>query len=220
MVRDVADDKTLDLVQQAEVVQVKEFVSQVDMAKQAEDELNNLIDQSNPKTRFASSFSEEDTRDLITMWNKHYTVREIAGYLGRSFNNVRNKVAALQKKGLIKARDTRNKISQSFIMETAGKFGVPIDVVLYLSSLFTGGSDKIMEQTTEAVEMYKAQGGKCYYLGDMVHLTMDDTPSGVVVVRVKDKIALVCRAVAGMRMATTHETFLGICRLIAQRFNN
>ena len=86
---------------------------------------------------------------------------------------MRNKIAALQKKGIIKARDTRNKVPQTFIMEMAGKYNVPIDVVLFLSSLFTGGVDKIMAQTETAVEQYVAQEGQCYYLGERVRLTMD-----------------------------------------------
>lgn len=226
MARDIEDAKTLDSaaqIQESNPAQIsgsaqETVISGAEDVATAQEALDSFIDETRSKTHFANSFSEEDTRDLIDMWRKQYTVREIAGYLGRPFNNVRNKVAALQKKGIIKARDTRNKVSQTFILETAGEFNVPVDVVSYLSSLFTGGADKIMAQTREAVTQYVAQNGQCYYLGERVRLTMDNTPSGVVVVAVGETNALVCRAVAGMRMSTTHETFLSICRLIALRF--
>ena len=75
-----------------------------------------------------------------------------------------------------------------------------------------------MAQTETAVEQYVAQEGQCYYLGERVRLTMDMSPSGVVVVTIGLNMALVCRAVAGMRMTMSHEAFVGVCKLVAQRF--
>lgn len=220
MAKDEQDTHTIDFVgesaQSDQTVEAEQ--SDKTSLQEAQEELDDLLEESHPKSKFSNSFSDSDVQDLITMWQKHYTVREIAGYLGRPFNNVRNKVAALQKKGIIKARDTRNKVPQTFIMETAGKYNVPIDVVLFLSSLFTGGVDKIMSQTETAVEQYVAQEGQCYYLGERVRLTMDTSPSGVVVVTIGLEMALVCRAVAGMRMTMSHEAFVGVCKLVAQRF--
>lgn len=144
-------------------------------------------------------------------------MREIADKMGRSYNNVRNKVAALQKKGEIKPRDVKNKLPVGYIQETAARFMLPVEVVHYLSTFFGGSAADMMININEAAARYKAQKGQCAYLGERVMMTMDTTPSGLVVIP-GEPMMLCCRAVAGMRMTMSHESFIGVCRAIALRF--
>lgn len=196
----------------------------VEQYEQAQDALNTAIDevstteQAKPdKTHFATSFTKEDVTTLIALWSRGHTVREIAERMGRSYNNVRNKVAALQKKGEIKPRDPKNKLPDGYIQGTAARFMIPVDVVQYLSSFFGGSAADMMKNIDEAAARYKAQKGQCAYLGERVTMTMDTTPSGLVVIP-GEPMMLCSRAVAGMRMSMSHESFVGVCRAIALRF--
>lgn len=196
----------------------------VEQYEQAQDALNTAIDEASTtdrdkldKTHFATSFTKEDVTTLIALWNRGHTVREIADRMWRSYNNVRNKVAALQKKGEIRPRDVKNKLPSGYIEGTAARFMIPVDVVQYLSSFFGGSAADIMRNVDEAAARYKAQKGQCAYLGERVTMTMDNTPSGLVVIP-GEPMMLCCRAVAGMRMSMSHESFVGVCRAVALRF--
>lgn len=186
----------------------------------------NAVDASNdtnPNKGTASPqlFSESDTATLVEMWNAQHTVREIATAMGREFNNVRNKVAYLQKRGVIAPRANGNRLPEEFIEQTAGQYNLPIDLVAYFASLFGKGAQRIMAGTQEACEAWVAQGGECYYLRGRVRLTADESPSGVVPMYLSDgRMFLMCRAVASVRQSMSHGGFVSMCRHIAKVFEN
>lgn len=166
-----------------------------------------------------SIFSEEDVQQLIALWEADTTVRDIALAMGRPYNNIRNKVAQLQKKGLILPRDSRNQLPDNYIETTAGAYGVPIETVRAFTKMFSNGARKIMDGTEDALKAYQNQSGECFYLKGMVKLTFDETPSGAVPMYTRDgSMILVCKAVAGMRMSMSHEAFIGVCKHIANGF--
>lgn len=213
-----------DEVKQTASVTVEPIDNAIGTYEQAQGALDTAIDEATTaehdkqdKTTFAVSFTKGDVTTLIALWSRGHTVREIAERMGRSYNNVRNKVAALQKKGEIKPRDPKNKLPDGYIQGTAARFMIPVDVVQYLSSFFGGSAADMMKNIDEAAARYKAQKGQCAYLGERVTMTMDTTPSGLVVIP-GEPMMLCCRAVAGMRMSMSHESFVGVCRAIALRF--
>ena len=164
-------------------------------------------------------FSKADIQQLIDLWEANTTVRDIALAMGRPYNNIRNKVAQLQKKGVIMPRDSRNQLPDNYIETTAGTYGVPIEVVRAFTKMFSNGAHKIMDGTEDALKAYQNQSGECFYLKGMVKLTFDETPSGVVPMYTRDgSMILVCKAVSGMRMSMSHEAFIGVCKHIANRF--
>lgn len=166
-----------------------------------------------------SIFSKADIQQLIDLWEADTTVRDIALAMGRPYNNIRNKVAQLQKKGVIMPRDSRNQLPDNYIETTAGTYGVPIEVVRAFTKMFSNGAHKIMDGTEDALKAYQNQSGECFYLKGMVKLTFDETPSGVVPMYTRDgSMILVCKAVSGMRMSMSHEAFIGVCKHIANRF--
>lgn len=166
-----------------------------------------------------SIFSKADIQQLIDLWEANTTVRDIALAMGRPYNNIRNKVAQLQKKGVIMPRDSRNQLPDNYIETTAGAYGVPIEVVRAFTKMFSNGTRKIMDGTEDALKAYQNQSGECFYLKGMVKLTFDETPSGVVPMYTRDgSMILVCKAVSGMRMSMSHEAFIGVCKHIANRF--
>ena len=139
--------------------------------------------------------------------------------MGRPYNNIRNKVAQLQKNGVIMPRDSRNQLPDNYIETTAGAYGVPLKVVRAFTKMFSNGAHKIMDGTEDALKAYQNQSGECFYLKGMVKLTFDETPSGVVPMYTRDgSMILVCKAVSGMRMSMSHEAFIGVCKHIANRF--
>ena len=164
-------------------------------------------------------FSKADIQQLIDLWEANTTVRDIALAMGRPYNNIRNKVAQLQKKGVIMPRDSRNQLPDNYIETTAGTYGVPLEVVRAFTKMFSNGAHKIMDGTEDALKAYQNQSGECFYLKGMVKLTFDETPSGVVPMYTRDgSMILVCKAVSGMRMSMSHEAFIGVCKHIANRF--
>lgn len=164
-------------------------------------------------------FSKDDIQQLIDLWEANTTVRDIALAMGRPYNNIRNKVAQLQKNGVIMPRDSRNQLPDNYIETTAGTYGVPIEVVRAFTKMFSNGAHKIMDGTEDALKAYQNQSGECFYLKGMVKLTFDETPSGVVPMYTRDgSMILVCKAVSGMRMSMSHEAFIGVCKHIANRF--
>ena len=164
-------------------------------------------------------FSKADIQRLIDLWEADTTVRDIALAMGRPYNNIRNKVAQLQKNGVIMPRDSRNQLPDNYIETTAGTYGVPIEVVRAFTKMFSNGAHKIMDGTEDALKAYQNQSGECFYLKGMVKLTFDETPSGVVPMYTRDgSMILVCKAVSGMRMSMSHEAFIGVCKHIANRF--
>jgi len=164
-------------------------------------------------------FSKADIQQLIDLWEANTTVRDIALAMGRPYNNIRNKVAQLQKNGVIMPRDSRNQLPDNYIETTAGTYGVPIEVVRAFTKMFSNGAHKIMDGTEDALKAYQNQSGECFYLKGMVKLTFDETPSGVVPMYTRDgSMILVCKAVSGMRMSMSHEAFIGVCKHIANRF--
>ena len=166
-----------------------------------------------------SIFSKADIQQLIDLWEADTTVRDIALAMGRPYNNIRNKVAQLQKNGVIMPRDSRNQLPDNYIETTAGTYGVPIEVVRAFTKMFSNGAHKIMDGTEDALKAYQNQSGECFYLKGMVKLTFDETPSGVVPMYTRDgSMILVCKAVSGMRMSMSHEAFIGVCKHIANRF--
>ena len=167
----------------------------------------------------ASIFSEADVKQLIELWEATMPIRDIAVAMGRPYNNIRNKVAQLQKKKLILPRDSRNQLPDNYVETTAGAYGVPIEVVRAFTKMFSNGARKIMDGTEDALRAYQNQSGECFYLKGMVKLTFDETPSGVVPMYTRDgSMILVCKAVAGMRMTMSHEAFIGVCKHIANVF--
>ena len=166
-----------------------------------------------------SIFSKADIQQLIDLWEADTTARDIALAMGRPYNNIRNKVAQLQKKRVILPRDSRNQLPDNYIETTAGAYGVPIEVVRAFTKMFSNGARKIMDGTEDALKAYQNQSGECFYLKGMVKLTFDETPSGVVPMYTRDgSMILVCKAVSGMRMSMSHEAFIGVCKHIANRF--
>lgn len=166
-----------------------------------------------------SIFSKADIQQLIDLWEADTTVRDIALAMGRPYNNIRNKVAQLQKKGVIMPRDSRNQLPDNYIETTAGAYGVPIEVVRAFTKMFSNGARKIIDGTEDALKAYQNQSGECFYLKGMVKLTFDETPSGAVPMYTRDgSMILVCKAVSGMRMSMSHEAFIGVCKHIANRF--
>lgn len=166
-----------------------------------------------------SIFSKADIQQLIDLWEANTTVRDIALAMGRPYNNIRNKVAQLQKNGVIMPRDSRNQLPDNYIETTAGAYGVPLEVVRAFTKMFSNGAHKIMDGTEDALKAYQNQSGECFYLKGMVKLTFDETPSGVVPMYTRDgSMILVCKAVSGMRMSMSHEAFIGVCKHIANRF--
>ena len=164
-------------------------------------------------------FSKADIQQLIDLWEADTTVRDIALAMGRPYNNIRNKVAQLQKNGVIMPRDSRNQLPDNYIETTAGAYGVPLEVVRAFTKMFSNGARKIMDGTEDALKAYQNQSGECFYLKGMVKLTFDETPSGVVPMYTRDgSMILVCKAVSGMRMSMSHEAFIGVCKHIANRF--
>ena len=164
-------------------------------------------------------FSKADIQQLIDLWEANTTVRDIALAMGRPYNNIRNKVAQLQKNGVIMPRDSRNQLPDNYIETTAGTYGVPLEVVRAFTKMFSNGARKIMDGTEDALKAYQNQSGECFYLKGMVKLTFDETPSGVVPMYTRDgSMILVCKAVSGMRMSMSHEAFIGVCKHIANRF--
>lgn len=168
---------------------------------------------------YPSIFSKADIQQLIDLWEADTTVRDIALAMGRPYNNIRNKVAQLQKKGVIMPRDSRNQLPDNYIETTAGAYGVPIEVVRAFTKMFSNGARKIIDGTEDALKAYQNQSGECFYLKGMVKLTFDETPSGAVPMYTRDgSMILVCKAVSGMRMSMSHEAFIGVCKHIANRF--
>lgn len=166
-----------------------------------------------------SIFSKADIQQLIDLWEADTTVRDIALAMGRPYNNIRNKVAQLQKNGVIMPRDSRNQLPDNYIETTAGAYGVPIEVVRAFTKMFSNGARKIIDGTEDALKAYQNQSGECFYLKGMVKLTFDETPSGAVPMYTRDgSMILVCKAVSGMRMSMSHEAFIGVCKHIANRF--
>lgn len=166
-----------------------------------------------------SIFSKADIQQLIDLWEADTTVRDIALAMGRQYNNIRNKVAQLQKNGVIMPRDSRNQLPDNYIETTAGAYGVPIEVVRAFTKMFSNGARKIIDGTEDALKAYQNQSGECFYLKGMVKLTFDETPSGAVPMYTRDgSMILVCKAVSGMRMSMSHEAFIGVCKHIANRF--
>lgn len=164
-------------------------------------------------------FSKADIQQLIDLWEADTTVRDIALAMGRPYNNIRNKVAQLQKNGVIMPRDSRNQLPDNYIETTAGAYGVPIEVVRAFTKMFSNGARKIIDGTEDALKAYQNQSGECFYLKGMVKLTFDETPSGAVPMYTRDgSMILVCKAVSGMRMSMSHEAFIGVCKHIANRF--
>ena len=164
-------------------------------------------------------FSKADIQQLIDLWEANTTVRDIALAMGRPYNNIRNKVAQLQKNGVIMPRDSRNQLPDNYIETTAGTYGVPLEVVRAFTKMFSNGAHKIMDGTEDALKAYQNQSGECFYLKGMVKLTFDETPSGVVPMYTRDgSMILVCKAVSGMIMSMSHEAFIGVCKHIANRF--
>ena len=164
-------------------------------------------------------FSKADIQQLIDLWEANTTVRDIALAMGRPYNNIRNKVAQLQKNGVIMPRDSHNQLPDNYIETTAGTYGVPLEVVRAFTKMFSNGAHKIMDGTEDALKAYQNQSGECFYLKGMVKLTFDETPSGVVPMYTRDgSLILVCKAVSGMRMSMSHEAFISVCKHIANRF--
>lgn len=183
-----------------------------EQAEQLNEELHSSLQERPQPT---GPFSKDEEQQLIAYWNDLATVREIANQLNRPFNSVRNKVAQMQKKGLIRARDPKSKLPDNYIETTAGAYELPVDVVAYFVSRFGGTADKVMAQTVSACEAYVQQDGWCYYLQKKIKLTMDDSPSGVTFADVNGAMVLICKAVAGMRMSMSHKTFVDVCTHIA-----
>lgn len=164
-------------------------------------------------------FTDQDIETLISLWNDNLTVKEIAIAMERPFNNVRNKVKALQDKGVIASRAKSNELDSDSVAQLAGAYQLPVDVVEYLASLFSGGATRILANLQQACDAYIKQNGYCYYLHGRVKLTMDDSPSGAFAMHGPEgTMILVCNAVANTRKTMTHEGFVGLCKLVAQRF--
>lgn len=164
-------------------------------------------------------FSDKDIETLISLWNDNLTVKEIAIAMERPFNNVRNKIKALQDKGAITPRAKSNELDRDSVAQLAGAYQLPIDTVAYLAGLFSGGATRILANLQQACEAYINQNGYCYYLHGRVKLTMDDSPSGAFAMHGPEgTMILVCNAVANTRKTMTHEGFVGLCKLVAQRF--
>lgn len=166
-------------------------------------------------------FSDEDIANIISLWNENRTVKDIAQFIDRPFVSVRNKIAAMQKKGLIAPRSQSNKLPEQFVEQTAGVHQLPTDLVQYFTTLFSGGADRIIEGVNKACEAYRHQNGSCFYLKNLVRLTQDNSPSGVVPMYMEGgELILVCRSVAVLRSTMGHKSFVNMCKYIAKQFEN
>lgn len=175
-----------------------------------------MVDQNKPSKLV---FSEEDVTHLINLWNECIPVKDIALDMGRPFNNIRNKIKDLQKKGLIKPRDTSNSIPDEVIETYAGMYSIPLDTVNSMVTLFSGDKDLVIANLHAACEAYSKQNGFCYYLKDMVKLTFIGEPSDAVPARGADgELVLISKAVAHTRNTMSHSTFVNMCKYIASKF--
>lgn len=164
-------------------------------------------------------FTQEDSDTLIRLWNEGHPTKDIAMAMGRTHNNIRNKVKALQQKGDIRPREKSNGISDEEIQHLSGVYQLPIDVVQFLASQFSGGATRILGALAQSCEAYIEQNGYCYYLHGRVKLTMDNSPSGVAVMQgPAGKVILTCNAIANTRKTMSHEGFVGLCKAVAQQF--
>lgn len=167
----------------------------------------------------SNRYTDEAIASLVAYWNADYTVREIAERMGRTYNSVRNKVASLQKRGLISPRDNRNTLPVGFIEQTAGEYNLPIETVAFFVGLFGKGARHIVAGVKDACEAWVAQNGECYYLRGRVRLSRDTSPSGIVPMYLADgQLILVCRAVASVRKTMSHGGFVSMCKHIANAF--
>lgn len=182
----------------------------------ATSELAKHLDEMAPEK--SGAYSEKETNELIEFWNEGAPVREIALMMNRPYNNVRNKVAQLRKKGVIRSRDVKNKLPDNYAEVMAAAYSLPTEVVEYLISLIDGNTDTILAVTPDLCRSYAEQGGYCYYLRDRIKLTMDNTPSGMQISYIDFNVVLTCRAVSSMRMMMGHNSFVNICKYIANRF--
>lgn len=177
--------------------------------------------QPQPKKGAPKVFSEEDMANIISLWNENRTVKDIAQFIDRPFVSVRNKVASMQKKGLIAPRSQSNKLPEQFVEQTAGVHQLPTDLVAHFATLFSGGADRIIEGVNKACETYREQNGSCFYLKNLVRLTQDSSPSGVVPMYMEGgELILVCRSVAVLRSTMGHKSFVNMCKYIAKQFEN
>lgn len=165
-----------------------------------------------------AKYSDDELDRLVHLWKLGRPSKEIAQQLNRAHTSVRNKVKALQKKGVIAPRERANKLPDGFVEHLAGAYKLSVDTVQYFTTLFGGGQGNIVQGTTSSCIAWSAQGGKCFYLGERVPLSLDSSPSGVEPVLNNGEMVLVCRAVAAIRRSVSHDSFVGMCKLIAERF--
>nr|DAE86782.1 MAG TPA: Interferon-inducible and double-stranded-dependent eIF-2kinase dna binding protein, helix [Caudoviricetes sp.] len=167
----------------------------------------------------SNKFTEQDVAQLVQLWNANLTARDIAAQMERPFHNIRNKIKSLQRQGVISPRSKTNVVDDTFISITAGTYQLPIELVEYFTTLFSGGQERVIAGTQQCCEAYQAQGGYCYYLRGQVKLTTDNSPSGVVPMQGPGGgLILVCNAIAGTRKTMSHEGFIALCKVIAQNF--
>lgn len=166
-----------------------------------------------------TKFSRDDEAILINLWTDGATVKDIALAMGRTHTNIRNKVKALQDKGLIQPRERSNKVSEKQVQHLAGAFGIEPAWVEYFIKHFSGGADKIIAGVTECCMALTDQQGYCYYLSDRVKLSFDDSPSAAVpMYGHQNRVILVCKAIAHTRNTMSHEGFVNVCKYIAEKF--
>lgn len=173
------------------------------------------------QTKRAESYTEADVEAIVSFWHEGLTAKDIAIALDRKYVSVRNKIRQLQKKGVIKTRTNSNTLPDGFVEHTAAAFGLPVELVSHFCTLFSGGQDRIIAGVSDCCIAWAEQQGKCYYLGDHVRLTMDDSPSGVVVMYGQNnRPVLVCKAISHTRNTMGHDTFVSMCRVVAERFTS
>ncbi len=164
-------------------------------------------------------FTSADEAQLIALWNDNLTVKEIALAMERPYNNIRNKVAALQKKGKIDVRSTKIELPANFVEVTAGAHGLPVELVSFMATLFGGTTDNIISGLELACTAYTNQQGQCYYLKDRIKLSPDNSLTGITLsTGENNEMVLISKAVAMTRNKMSHNTFVALCKDIAHNF--
>lgn len=162
-------------------------------------------------------FTAADTARLTELFSQGTPVSRIAKIMERPHNNVRNKVRALQAKGVIPKRATSTTIPQAFIEDTAGTYDVPADIVASLALQTSGPMESRKQQLIESCLAWSAQSGHCYY-SPQISLVSGIHPASATIMRDGEgNIVLVCRAIARMRGGMSHKGFVNLCYSVASQ---
>lgn len=165
-------------------------------------------------------FTEDDTARLVELYNSGATFRDIALTMGRPFLNIRNKVHALQRKGVLAKRTHTHNLPENYIEHTAGANGLPISVVEWFAKQFSGPQGKRIAGIQGCCIAWERQNGKCYYLKDKISLVAEDTPNGAVpMYGANGEIILVCKAISHTRNTMSHGAFVKLCHWVSQNFD-